>query len=148
MCIISFVRVSMYPQALLAAPHPIASHQELVDGIIDILRGNTQSLKRCSLVSKLWRPRAQKWLFEVVTIKNPPLHAIPGKLIRRALEVPQYDRPPQGKTPGSSTLSNTRGASGSNRAFYALSLLTSLRSAGSPPFRWIPSLSSSSTRMT
>jgi len=41
----------------------------LADEIIDQLQDDTPSLRHCSMVSKYWRGRALKWLFEAVVVQ-------------------------------------------------------------------------------
>ena len=98
----------MHPKAPLLARHSIKYHQELVDRIIDDLRDSIPTLKLCSLVSKSWQPRAQKWLFEIVVFNAPPLYsdfpttAMSGELPKRVQEVRRSNLHPRGahkKTP-------------------------------------------------
>ena len=43
---------------------------EIVDGIIDLLRGDKETLKQCSLVSKQWVPCCRRYLFDAVEITS------------------------------------------------------------------------------
>lgn len=43
---------------------------EVVHGIIDVLKYDVSSLKRCSLVSKSWHCRSRRWLFETIVVKS------------------------------------------------------------------------------
>lgn len=47
---------------------PTHSHlpSEIVDSIIDLLKGDTKALKECCLVSRSWVPRTRKYLFEEI----------------------------------------------------------------------------------
>jgi hypothetical protein len=58
-------------------PQPIVVSQELIDMIVDQLAGDRDSLKRCSLVSKRWRPRSRYQLFKVVVFSD----SLPGQSI-------------------------------------------------------------------
>jgi hypothetical protein len=41
----------------------------LINAIVDQLRDDIPSLKRCSKVAKLWRARSSKWLFEAIALR-------------------------------------------------------------------------------
>ena len=43
---------------------------EILDHIVDLLRGDPEALKRCCLVSKSWIPRTRKFLFAEVKFRN------------------------------------------------------------------------------
>ena len=59
---------------------PIVVPQELIDMIVDQLAvsGDPDSLRRCSLVSKQWRPRCRYHLFKAVVFSD----LLPGRSIR------------------------------------------------------------------
>lgn len=49
----------------------------LTNNIVDQLKDDAPALRQCSLVSKSWRTRALKWLFEVIVVQfaaNPQLY--------------------------------------------------------------------------
>ena len=46
---------------------------ELLDHIIDLLRGSPRALRNCCLVSKLWVPRTRKYLFANIAFRNATL---------------------------------------------------------------------------
>lgn len=57
--------------------------QEIVDAILDHLRGDTASLLNCSLVSHAFLPTSQKHIFAQITLraprgKRPPFEPTPG----------------------------------------------------------------------
>jgi len=56
-------------QFCLMAAIVIRIAPNLTDEIIDQLHDDTSSLRHCSMVSKSWRSRALKWLFEAVVVQ-------------------------------------------------------------------------------
>ena len=143
----------MHPKSPLLARYSIKYHQELVNWIIDDLRDSIPTLKFCSLVSKSWQPRAQKWLFEVVVFNAPPLYldcsaAVSGEFPKHVPEVRRSNPPSQGNTQESSGLSNTRGTCGSSPRSSVFSPPTSRHSVRSQPCRYTPFPSPSLPRPT
>lgn len=57
----------------------IVFSQELIDMVIDQLAVDREALKRCSFVSRQWRPRCRYQLFKIVTFSD----FLPGRSIER-----------------------------------------------------------------
>lgn len=59
----------MPPKISLTAAVVIRVAPNLIDNIIDQLKNDTSTLRECSLVSKVWRVKALRWLFEVIVVR-------------------------------------------------------------------------------
>ena len=59
----------MAPKSSLMATVAIRVAPNLTDNIVDQLKDDPPTLRQCSLVSKLWRARALKWLFEAIVVQ-------------------------------------------------------------------------------
>jgi len=77
--IIGYVRLQHFIPSASSAMNPSlqsSSNPRLnvplhaIHKIIDALKHDFTSLKRCSLVAKTWHPRSRKWLFATVVIKS------------------------------------------------------------------------------
>ena len=67
----------MAPKSRLMATLAIRVAPNLTNNIVDQLKDDPPALRRCSLVSKSWRARALKWLFEVIVVQfaaNPQFY--------------------------------------------------------------------------
>lgn len=59
----------MVLRSSLTATVAIRVAPNLTDEIIGQLQDDIFSLRQCSLVSKVWRERASKWLFEAIVVE-------------------------------------------------------------------------------